>query len=463
MKEQKVKLLLGSLSFGVVIFYLFLFSHVPLLQPDSLSYISFSPTRPIGYPLFLWIVEALTGSHRVVPFLQLFFYVGASFYCAMNFYALSRSLILTTGLLLGILVNIQFIRLAFSILTDSVGGGLLLLFLGMIFSFSSHPRLKTLYGIWGIIGVACLIRPVFYCLIGVLPVLYFFKWDFLRGPILKTILGPLSVLLVLLVFGSFGQYINHGFFRGESFLGNNLIGKVGLIGDPSIPSKHPSVMHAFGKKSQEIRQILDTAPSLRLRYLLSAPYYDTVRFSIAPPLFPPLKSTDAVDSFSKELALEVIKGKPFEYAQDVFMNYMALWQMWDFYSFTEGKEFQILLKTLSTEQTLNAMYVPYSIRAEANGKFGFSAVALTLRCALAVAFVLSFLFPFTAFFLWAKGKSLSPLILSGTLVSLTIQGGCLLTALLQAGIARYALLFWPCVIILLALFLKLILGNLKFR
>lgn len=463
MKEQKAKIILGGFTLLAATFYLFVFSNTPLLQPDSSSYINFSPLRPIGYPLFLWTLKTLTGSYELVPYIQLSFYFGTAFYCALNFYRLSQSLFLTGGLLLGISLNIAFIKLSSSILTDVLGGGFLLLFLGMLFSFLLRPRLKAIYGIWAIIGLACLIRPVFYCLMGALPFLYFIKGNFFRENILQRILLPSTPFLLLLSLGSLGQYINHGFFKSESFLGNNLIGKVALIADPTIPSQHPALMHSFGEKSQEIRTVLDKAPSLRVRYLLSVPYYDIVRFSFLPTLTSPLHSNEDSDTFSKNLALEIIKEKPYGYAADVFMNYCALWQLWDLYSFEEGKEFEALLHTLSSQQPLTAMYAPPSIRADANKKFGSPLLVTTLRSILALAFILSLLFPLVFLVFWIKGKSLSPLVLGGTLTSVTLQSGYILTALLQAGIARYALLFWPCVIILLTVSWSLVLNNLKFK
>lgn len=458
MKEQKAKIALGSLTFFLGLFYMLAFSNTPLMQPDSLSYINFSPVRPLGYPLFLWTLKTLTGSYKMVPYLQLSFYFAAIFYCGLNFYKLSQSLLLSLGLILGISVNVAFIKLFSSLLTDVVGGGCLLFFLGSLFSFLHHPRLKTIYSLWIVIGVACLIRPVFYCLVGVLPILYLINGRFFRENMGQRLLFPTLPFLFLLSIGSVGQYINHGFFKTESFLGNNLIGKVSLIAEPSIPSQYPSFMHSFGQNSAKIRYILDKAPSLRVRYLLSVPYYDVVRFSFLPSLLPPKDS----DSFSKHIALEVIKEKPSEYAKDVLMNYRALWQLWDFYSFEEGKEFDTLLHSLSSP-ALDNMYASSSIRGDVNRKFGHPFLVQGIRTVLGFTFILSLFFPLAFFVLWIQGKSLSLLGLGGMLSSITIQSGYILTALLQAGIARYALLFWPCISILLAVSLKLILNNLKLK
>ncbi len=459
MKELKAKMILGGLTLLMATVYLFVFSNTPLFQPDSSDYINFSPMRPIGYPLFLWILKTLTGSYGLVPYLQLSLYFSAAFYCALNFYRLSQSLLLSAALIFGISLNVAFIKLSSSILTDVLGGGFLLLFLGMVFSFLHRADFKKIYGLWVIIGLACLIRPVFYCLIGALPFLCFMKWSFFRENILQRILLPSTTFLLLLGLGSFGQYINHGFFKTESFLGNNLIGKTGLIADPKILSNHPSIMHSFGKKSAEIRKILDKAPSLRIRYLLSVPYYDNVRFSFIPTLIPSENS----DTFSKNIALEVIRERPYAYITDAFMNYCALWQLWDFYSFEEGKEFGSLLHTIASEEPLQAMYGKSSIRAETNQKFGNSLIVKSVRGALALAFILSLSFPLTFLIYYINGKPLSPVVLGGAVTGVAIQSGYTLTSLLQAGIARYALLFWPCVIILLTIFLKLVLNNLKFK
>ncbi len=463
MKEQKTEILLGGLTILMGSFYLFLFSNTPLLQPDSSSYIKFSPIRPIGYPLFLWTIKTLTGSYKIVPFFQLSFYFAATFYGALNFYKLSKSLLLTVGLLLGISLNIGFIKLFSSLLTDVLGGGFLLLFLGTLFSFIHQAQLKKIYVIWSLLGAACLIRPVFYCLIGVMPLLYFMNWPFFRENLLRRSLFPLSVFLLILSLGSLGQYMNHGFFKSESFLGNNLVGKIGLIVDPSIPSKTPLLMHTFGEKSATIQKILNKAPTLHFRYLLSVPYYDTVRFSLLPTFLPSLENQEDVDSFSKSLAFEVIKARPGEYAKDVLMNYCALWQLWDFYSFEERKELETLLYTFSSEEPLKAMYGRSSIRAEANQKFGNPLIVKSVRGVLAVVFILSLLFPLSFLVLWIKRQSFSPMTLGGALTGVTLQSGYILTSLLQAGIARYALLFWPCVITLLAVSLKLLLDSLKFK
>ena len=57
-------------------------------------------------------------------------------------------------------------------------------------------------------------------------------------------------------------------------------------------------------------------------------------------------------------------------------------------------------------------------------------------------------------FLW-KRWSIEPLMLSGGIASLVVQGHYLLVAMAQAAIPRYSLALWPAIVLIGAIMLEL--------
>jgi len=244
-KKNYPYIFLGTISFLCGLIYLILFSGESLLKPDSLSYINFSPTRSVGYPFFLKTIHFLFHSYQWVPFMQISFFCFASYFLSSSFFQISRSIVFSVLLLIGLLVNIPFVKLAFSLLTDSLAQSLLMIALSLTIKNLHFKKQGFYYGLSCIVGIATLIRPLFIIL-SFMPIGILLLQPIENRKILLKKIGIGSVLIsFFLLVGSTSQWLRHGFFKTEVFLGLNLIGKTLLIVDQeNFP------VHSFPKTNQ---------------------------------------------------------------------------------------------------------------------------------------------------------------------------------------------------------------------
>lgn len=433
----------GGISFLLLILYLILFSGEPLLKPDSLGYINFSPTRSVGYPFFLKVVHFLFNSYQWVPFIQISFFCLVSCFLSVSVFQITQSFLLSTGLLIAILINIPFAKLSFSLLTDSPAQSFLMIAFALAIKILQSKKPASYYGLCCIVGIAALIRPLFIIL-SFLPIgLIFFQTFESTKVFFKKVGIGILIISSFLLLGSTAQWARHGFFKTEAFLGHNLIGKTLLtVSQENFPA------HFFPKTQQDLlglKPILEKAPSLQTKYLLSEPYYDEIRGRMSQETS--LVSWEERDHFWKTVSISLIKINPQNYLKDVWMNYWALWQLWDLYTYKEKEYFNKYISVHSPLPIMGAYREP-EMRSALNSKLGHPWIVYSIRFMLGIGFFLSLAIPFWTLSYKLKKKSIPHSLVIGTLSGLTIQSGFLAIAFTQAGLGRYALSFWPCLCIL---------------
>jgi len=104
------------------LFSIFLIGMAPdfaYTEPASQSYINFSSSRSIGYPVILFLSSYVFGDYNhIVVFQVLFFAVGSSFFIN-SIFSENRlvSLLFVSFYIFGVIVNPIFIKYNYSILT----------------------------------------------------------------------------------------------------------------------------------------------------------------------------------------------------------------------------------------------------------------------------------------------------------------------------------------------------------
>lgn len=86
-----------ALSVYIVAVYLFEVPPVPLIAPDTASYWSSDPERPLGYTAVLHVIYALTGSFKFIPAIQSGAYCVAVLAFQAATWRLTRNIVLATA------------------------------------------------------------------------------------------------------------------------------------------------------------------------------------------------------------------------------------------------------------------------------------------------------------------------------------------------------------------------------
>lgn len=407
-----------------------------LMQADSAGYINFHASRTVGYPTFLWSIHKLFGSYAWLPAIQLSIHFMAALFLSITVYQLTRTFLFSLLLLLFVVFNVEWVKFDFMILTESISGSLLLMVIAFMMRVYLYSKTKDIILLAMAVGLSILVRPVSYALVPVLGCMVYLVWPQFKARLWMLILP----LILALAMGAAVQRYRNGFWDTESFLGHNLLGKAAIIVDASIPSRHPDAIQELSAMATPIQAMLKQVPTWKMQYIIAKPYYDYLRYTYG------CKSEKSIlkasDQYWKEISWDVIKARPLLYVKDVMINYFALWFLWDLQTTAESQIFRNL--------TTNLVPFPYygefpaaPRTAEAAKKWG--AITSLLRGALILSFIMSFFIIGYVFYLRLRKNPINVLLCVAFTAALIVNGYYGLTALLQAGLPRYALFAWPAI------------------
>lgn len=412
-----------------------------IYTPDSSGYINFDSSRTVGYPLFLWLVKALTywdclknngvDPYYFIPYIQLTLLWGSIAYVARPLKPFASWLWVLGMAALSLGLKGFY---SFEIMTEALFIALHLVALGLMF------RQKSIVWVSLCVGLIILTRPSGYATV---PALLIYAW-FARLSLSKAILPIMGCIL----FGVGAQVWVNGNFSTQSHLGSMLIGKIAFTVKPDMKSQDPErqkLIQHMAADLEPIQKEVQSAPSGPIRYFLSASIYDVVRYKKISSYeegvnINPREHND----FWKKLGVEVITQNPVGYIQDVWMNWQALWFVWDFMSIKD----RIIRKQCAESLTQK---FPDIVFERLEHKTRYFWVVWGIRCCLFFALTLSLFFMCHPIF-FRKRQTPHSLILF--FISLAAHGNIMLTALLQAGLPRFVLVFWPYLFLMVVLWLE---------
>ncbi len=445
---------LYTIACACILFYITMPPQVSLLTLDSESYINFDASRTVGYPLFLTLIKKLTGGYESIPLIQLTLFTisvtqfTATFMRSIKSFFLPLIFLLITFSLDGIM---QF---HFEIMTESLFLSALM-FLGTLWLlFIGIPSRTHVIWLGVIVGTLILIRPSGYVIFIAASLLFCVKWSWIKQYSLSFIIPVICALSL----GSFVNYHLHGFFKTQSFLGHNLFGKVAFILKEDMtdtnPIKQKMITH-MTKAMLPFQQSLAPIQSNKHYYNLAAPIYDILRYHFLGQFqstIPEMNTIPNHDDFYKDIAMSVIKQNPIGYGKDVLFNYAALWLLWDLNTKAERAELNTQIQKLKASETFKAVKLDYAYIKT----YGKSSTFIHLvRTYLIACFMVSLYFMFGALIAILKRKELTNESLIGLFCALAIHASFGLTALLQAGYPRYAMIMWTYIFIMSLVFFKM--------
>jgi hypothetical protein len=442
-------LVLTNLVVGYVIF------PSELIQIDSTGYITFSSSRTLGYPVFLWCIHTIFKTYAVVPFFQLLIYSIAIYKLAISIKKINQNAIIPYFLLALLWLNPEWIKCHFQIMTESLSVSLLCLFMASLINAYRTGRDRSfLYaGIFFALGV--LVRPInLYCLPVLIGALYFF-WKKHQAISWKSLAYLVVVPLVLCAVGFGANTYIHKEEKGSSFFSYNFLGKVGFFATPDVKSTEPEFMKQLSEHTREFREMISQNGSMQNYYQFTASYTDVIRYGVLGKV--PLSQAQLEDkSFYTKRAIEIIRHYPVLYAKDVAIQLTALWLLLD-------------IKMPSEKFLLNEFVEKFYVLKNSNirAEIYFNKRVRPVWQAMAVRLMFGTLFLITLLGLfiplirpkWMAQNS----VFAFSLASYIIHSGFLCIAMSHEGYPRYAMQLWPALFVAISIVADYLLSQLKQR
>ncbi|MBL8670637.1 MAG: hypothetical protein JNK11_08305 [Alphaproteobacteria bacterium] len=435
----------------------------PILTPDSSSYMTAQPIRPIGYPAFLHAVIALFGSIAAVPALQVVAYGTAAAALATACARLVRSAAVGLTLLLLLVGNAAVLRHGFMVMAEAPH---LVALLGMLAAAATHLRTgsrSALATASACVGAGILIRPVDMALVAGLVAL---AWPALRRasgmivPGRAAFLGTSILALCLPAAGLWAagtviQQARHGSSVTGSFFGFSLLGKVAPLLVTGAPSEHPAIRGAIVPLAAPYRAAMQTGAGWLADQIIDIAAYNpllyryawdaAVEAARAQRCGAAAAAACAVGSIDRAavtaFGLDFVTRRPAAYAEAVAQSYLGLWVPPPFVTQAEAD----LIRSSFARAAASVPLDPVTLHI-----YPLPMVIL-VRCGLALAFLSSWL----ALAAWlAFPRSCDPIgrmLMLGAVAAAATHAVFLATAGLQPALPRYAIGMWPTVAILAVL------------
>jgi hypothetical protein len=249
------------------------------------------------------------------------------------------------------------------------------------------------------------------------------------------------LLFAILSSGALVHYLKEGKFTTQSFIGHNLIGKTAFLEPPKEQGAHPDIIERIDSVMIGPRKKVKEIKGIRFQYLFSAQFYDVVRYTLTHDYIEKKAKTLKVDkdAIRKDVAATYMRQDPQGYIKDILLNLYSLWVLGDLLTYSEAQNFNGQVKPLLPLVTYENGFL------EPKGRNPLVVYGVRVFYYLSLfATILIFLIAAKRIY---KREAITPLLLILLTASLCIHGVYALTALLQAGIARYSIAMWPLIVI----------------
>lgn len=307
--------------------------HAHLIEPDSASYLAFSPFRTSLYPAFLYLCRMLGLSLVQITWVQLAIFAPAlSYFLA----ALLRSGFPKWLLVLMVLVlagNVLFSSFHFSILTESISFSLTMAAVGCWIDYLRTRRIGELMAAGLALGLMIGVRPA---AVGLLPLHLLAAW--LRRPNRFGLWVALLLALLPIGIGIGGEralsYAVHG--SGVTSLAPKLLfGKAAMLVRPGMKftGPHAQALQSLAAQLDAIYAPLQRdvaqAPTLAIRAELSAIYEETAQYRVMTQELAEAarRERTSADSLRVALGRQIMWQNPIGYLRLTLLNDFGQWSV----------------------------------------------------------------------------------------------------------------------------------------
>jgi len=430
--ESAVKFWFVSFAVAYAAINIALVPSMPEMQPDSRSYLIFSPDRSLGYPVFLKAV----GLQGVLIAQHLLYSVALALLC-MTAHRLTRSVTVAGLLAIALVVNPELNKYHSVVMTESLFMTLLIAQLAAIVRFVRLSNVNSLVLAAFFGALAATVRPTGYVLL-TLPLLIVL----LTRQKLQNAGWAISAALIMMLVIAGGERVASAIYhRGaaESMFAHHIFAKAAMIEAPrrAIEEQDPLRRLLFAALEDEfapVRNLIREAPSAAVREWLTGNYEICIEYACTDELRTRTTRSD-FDRAAFRVGLERIASAPFNFVRLVWVHYRALWSL---YSHNHPRlassihEFVAAHRPLPFEPLVAALTTDAPIRWYAS----------LVRPAIMAIGIWTGAVAFLGLLLCRGGKAPGTLAIA-IVAGFSIHASFFFTAFLGVGAPRYTVAMWP--------------------
>jgi hypothetical protein len=245
---------------------------LPLLSPDSATYLEWSPGRTPAYPAFLAVVRLLSPDLRLLGPIQLIVFLAAAAWCSIAFARVYWHPIFAVLLGASVMLHPQLVSYAFAALPESLFAATLCVNLGAVLVASRSARLLPYVFVGLTLALLILLKPSGYGLAaGLLAIALCARPQPLRR--VAVVAGVLGGILGVV---ATTNQIKHGFFATQAQGGFSLLAHVGQLVEPAQAGPLSEVTNLIAADVNPHREALQSINDLNVYYLFASHDYHTI-------------------------------------------------------------------------------------------------------------------------------------------------------------------------------------------
>lgn len=292
------------------------------LRGDSAEYLYFDPSRTVGYPAFLWLVQAVTGKVSLAVPAQLIFVAASLLYLGWSFQrAVGRP---TVSLVFYILVVAQagMWFLSAFLMTEALATALVALWSAELLRSLKRPDSRGTFWLVLLSAVATVVRPSLLPLFLGTALFYVLTRSgrALRSALIMTAAG----LAIAWVATPVAQLIVHGSLRTTSPLARGILQHTLYCPLQAQPSDADSLF--VEEQASPVRRYIEAAPAA-MREQFRRSFSTPLRFGLIIPVLGRRHHFDRrsdVDPDLSRIATQRVRANPSCYASSVAGEYFRL-------------------------------------------------------------------------------------------------------------------------------------------
>jgi len=425
--------------------------NAPLIEPDSETYINFSPWRTAGYPAFLWLIRNMGLSLNAVVISQIALFAIALEYLYHTLDSHLRPRWLIFAALIAVSLNPAIIQFHFSIMTESLFITALLWFLSGMIGVLTRPSWRHFLILSIATGGAIVVRPVGYSLVPVLAIAAAAAiWNDRDRSIALGLAAIVPLSLLILASAGISSAV-HGKAQ-TSLAPQQLFSKSMLVSagpSPYLLNDPRAAMWAFAEARGALpRTYLDQAPEV-VRQQLLGPYENF----FANPFFhqailPAAKLASANGAATPQtvvldVALDRLMAAPIGYAAIAWEDFYGLWTPLG--GSADAKAVNAYLAR-HPAPVLGDKQHPVRFNSPITGARHIAQIlGWTFRSIGALALLAAIL---GVAVIGSKNPAYQGIKIAG-MSGLAVHGNFLLVALTALRTARYTMAMWPAIVVCL--------------